>query len=189
MELFHTYGMPGRWFSELFDVAAGQNGFVTSGDVRNLGGSNGVLVDLERHGHLERVERGLYRFVLFPTDPRDELMAAVLWPKDGGVISHDSALDLWELCDVNPTAIHLTVPKSERLRRRIPAGYVVYRRHLEPDDLATVDGIATVTPLRAILDGMERGLDGRLIAQGIDTATRHGLILADEQRALGRSAQ
>jgi predicted transcriptional regulator of viral defense system len=29
------------------------------------------------------------------------------------VISHDTALDLWDLCDVNPAKVHVTVPAAD----------------------------------------------------------------------------
>ena len=184
MGFFYSFGMPGRWYAQLFDVAAGQYGYVTSQEVRALGGRDGVLVDMERAGHLERVARGLYRFVSYPTDARDELMAATLWPRALGVISHDSALDLWELCDVNPTRVHLSVPKSARIRRNVPITYEIHERDLDDADVANVDGIPTVTPMRAILDGLERHLDRRLIDQAIDVATRRGLLIDAERQEL-----
>ena len=51
-----------------------------------LGAREGVLVEMERAGQLDRVARGLYRFRPYPTDARDELMAATLWPRRLGVI-------------------------------------------------------------------------------------------------------
>jgi len=181
MEFIHTIDMPGKWYRILFEVASDQYGFITSEDVRELGGQDGALVDMARAGHLDRVARGLYRFRSYPTDERDELMAATLWPRRLGVISHDSALDLWDLCDVNPNRIHVTVPRSARLRRRVPPTYEVHERDLEPGELANVDGIPVVTPLRAILDGLERRLDRRLVDQAMDTAARRGLLLPDER--------
>lgn len=180
MEILHTFDMPGKWYTELFDIAADQFGFVTSHDISDLGGSDQVLVDMERHGHLDRQARGLYRFRSFPASDRDELMAATLWPKRLGVISHDSALDLWNLCDVNPAKIHLTVPKAARIRREVPMNYAVHVRDLDPTEVSNVDCIAAVTPKRAILDGIDRHLDGRLIRQAVETAQRRGLLLADE---------
>jgi predicted transcriptional regulator of viral defense system len=125
--------MPGRWYSELFDIAADQYGFVTTEDLQLLGGNTQVLVDMRRHGHVDRVAHGLYRFHSFPAGPLDEFMQATLWPRRLGVISHDSALDLWDLCDVNPAKIHVTVPKAARLRRATPPEYVVHTRDLEPN--------------------------------------------------------
>jgi hypothetical protein len=184
MEIVHTFVMPGKWFTELFDIAADQYGFVTAHDVTCLGGRDQVLVDMERHGHLDRVSRGLYRFRSFPPSARDELMAATLWPNRLGVISHDSALDLWDLCDVNPTKIHVTVPKAARVRRQVPPSYAVHIRDLAARDLGNIDGIPVVTPLRAILDGFERHLDGRLLDQAISAAQRRGLLLTDELKLI-----
>jgi predicted transcriptional regulator of viral defense system len=107
-------------------------------------------------------------------------MAATLWPNRLGVISHDSALDLWDLCDVNPAKIHVTVPKAPRVRRQVPSAYAVHVRSLDEGDVTNVDGIPVVTPLRAILDGIERHLDDRLIRQAIDGAQRRGLLVDNE---------
>ena len=186
MDLFHTFGMPGRWYTELFEVAADQHGFVTTDDMRALGGTSQVLIDMHRHGQIQRVAHGLYRFPLFPPNPRDELKQATLWPRGLGVISHDSALDLWELCDVNPAKIHVTVPKSARIRRQKPSLYVVHLRDLNPTDVTGVEGIPVVSPRRAIHDGIERHLDDRLIQQAVDNARRQGLLLAEEVADLER---
>ena len=55
----------------------------------------------------------------------------------------------------------------------------------EPADISNVDGVPIVTPFKAILDGLERHLDGRLIGQAIDSAARRGLITSDEAARLG----
>ena len=100
------------------------------------------------------------------------------------MISHDSALDLWDLCDVNPPKIHVTVPKSARVRRKAPRLYEIHVRDLDPADITRVEGIAVVTPMRAILDGLERHLDKRLIGQALDAARRRGLMTKTELAAL-----
>jgi predicted transcriptional regulator of viral defense system len=108
-----------------------------------------------------------------------------MWPRGLGVISHDSALDLWELCDVNPPKIHLTVPRAARIRRQAPSLYVVHVRDLEPTDITAVEGIPVVPARRAILDGIERHLDDRLIGQAIENGERRGLLIAEELAELG----
>jgi predicted transcriptional regulator of viral defense system len=123
---------------------------------------------------------GFYPFRLLPTTGRDELMGATLWPRRLGVISHDSALDLWQLCDVNPAQIHVTVPASARIRRHAPGNYAVHVRDLAATDIGNFEGIPVVTPVRAILDGIERHLDGRLIDQATQQARARGLLLDDE---------
>lgn len=187
MDFFHTCGMPGRWYSELFEVGADQRGFITTDDVRDLGGTTQVLLDMHRHGHLDRVAHGLYRFRSFPAGPLDELMQATLWPRKRGVISHDSGLDLWDLCDVNPAKIHVTVPKAARIRRAAPPVYEVHVRDLDPADITLYEGIPVVTPAKAILDGIGRHLDQRLINQAIETARRRGLITREQIATLERA--
>ncbi len=184
MDFFHTFDMPGRWYAELFEIASDQNGFITTEDVRDLGGTPQVLIDMHRHGHVDRVGHGLYRFRAFLAGPLDELMQATLWPRRQGVISHDTALDLWDLCDVNPARIHVTVPKAARLRRATPPLYEVHVRDLNPADITRFEGIRVVAPARAILDGIERHLDRRLIDQAIDAARRRGLVTRDELAVL-----
>jgi predicted transcriptional regulator of viral defense system len=184
MDFLHTFGMPGHWYTELFEVAAAQNGFVTTDEAREIGATPQVLVDMHRHGLLNRVAHGVYRFSAFPPGPLDELMQATLWPRRLGVISHDSALDLWDLCDVNPAKVHVTVPKAARIRRKAPPLYEVHVRDLDAADVARFEGIPVVTPMRAILDGLERHLDKRLIGQALDAATRRGLITKHELAAL-----
>ena len=62
---------------------------------------------------------GLYRLDPFPAHALDSYRKATLWPYGvEGVLSHETALDLYELSDVNPAMIHITVPKRYRLRRR-----------------------------------------------------------------------
>lgn len=172
--------MPGRWYTELFEIASDQYGFVTTKDAGRMGGTAQVLVDMHRHGHLDRVAHGLYRFRSYPSRPLDELMQATLWPRGLRVISHDTALDLWDLCDVNPSKIHVTVPKAVRLRRKVPAEYIVHTGDLNPTEIALFEGIPVVNPFRAILEGKERHLDRRLIDQAIDAARQRGMITTEE---------
>lgn len=168
--------MARRWFDELFEVAADQYGYITTHQVVELGGTKQVLVNLARRGQLDRVAFGVYRFRLFPSSVRDELMEASLWAGEEGVISHESALGLWELCDVNPGRIHVSVPKSKRIRRQAPVVYQVHHRDLPAVDITRCEGIPVVTPRRAIVDGIEEHLDGRIIDQAIEAAVARGQL-------------
>jgi predicted transcriptional regulator of viral defense system len=173
--------MPGRVYAALFETAVEQYGYITTKDARELGFGPGHLVDLARRGDLARVAHGLYRFKVVPMTIRDQLMEAVLWPRGLGVISHATALDLWDLCDVNPAKVHVTVPKSERIRRKTPPEYEVHVRELDAADVACSEGITVVTVRRAILDGIAGQIGGHLLDQAVDTAIRQGLLTAAEQ--------
>ena len=124
----------GRIQSELWDVALDQHGFVTTNDARTLGVNPLELVKLAARNQLLKVGHGIYRFPQLPTESLDSYMLAVLWARGVGVISHDTALDLHELCEINPDRIHLTVP-GRRPRRAGGDGYVIHHGVLAPEEV------------------------------------------------------
>ena len=170
----------------MFEVAVDQYGYVTTGDVRDLGLRPEHLVDLARRGQADHVSHGLYRLRAVPASARDQLMEATLWPRGLGVISHDTALDLWGLCPVHPLKVHVTVPESARIRRRVPAAYVVHRRDLEPGEITRVEGIPVVSVYRAIRDGIERHLGSDLIRKAITVGRRTGQLTRAQASELSR---
>lgn len=186
--------MPGRAYTELFERATDQHGFITQAEAVKAGFSTTTLRNMVRRGVLERVAWGLYRFPAYPHTALDSYREATLWPQPArGILSHDTALELHDLCDVNPSKVHITVPQRYRTNREVPRTYALYRRDLTPRDVTFHDGIAVVTPLRAILDGLERGIGLDLIGQAMGVARRRGLIpretLVDLEQSLGSTIE
>jgi predicted transcriptional regulator of viral defense system len=176
--------MPGKLWERLHAHAVEQYGYLTAADVRGLGENPVQLVLMHRRGILERTDRGLYRFTDIPVTANDQLMEATLWPKGGGVLSHDTALDVHDLCDINPQKIHLTVPRATRVRRQVPAAYLLHRRDLPCTDVTLHEGIRVVTARRAILDGIESALGPHLLGQAVRSAERRGMITAEDVRLI-----
>ncbi len=168
--------MPGRVYLTLLDVASGQYGYVTANDARALGIDPAQLRLMHHRRVLHRLAVGLYRFPIVPTTPLDQYMEATLWPRKTTVLSHETALDLHEVCDINPVRIHLTVPADYRRRRELPPMYELHPRKLDPSAVTRHEGIPIVTVSRAIIDGIETGLGGHLIDQAVATAQRRGLL-------------
>jgi predicted transcriptional regulator of viral defense system len=114
-------------------------------------------------------------------------MHAAVWPDGRGVLSHETALDLHDLCDVNPNHIDVTVPKTYRTHRDVPGSYRLHPRNLDAADITSLNGVPIVTPARAIADGIEVGLRPTLIDQAIDKTQQQAVIpsaTADVLRAL-----
>jgi predicted transcriptional regulator of viral defense system len=176
--------MPGRVFNEVLALAAEQNGFVRTREVRELGVDPRRLNDYARRGLAERVGRGLYRIQLVPPGDLDEFARAVQWPDGRGTLSGETALDLHELCDVSPAHIDITVPPGYRTHRVAPTHYRLHRRELAPDEVTRLRDVPIVTPVRAIADGIELGLRPTLIAQAIETAARQALITTEQEARL-----
>jgi hypothetical protein len=68
-------------------------------------------------GNWIREHRGIYRLALFPMADRPDLVLWALWSRNRaeeteGVYSHQTALSLYELSDLNPSKVHMTVPRT-----------------------------------------------------------------------------
>lgn len=177
--------MPGRVYEQLYDVALDQMGYVTPEDARDLGINPQRLVDMARRGVVEREAHGVYRFTAVPHNGREDLMAAVLWPhRTRGVLSHDTALDLYDLCDINPAKVHLTVPAGYRIRRPSPGLYVLHRRDLDERDVQSWEGLPAIVPFRAIADCIETHIRPTLVEQAIQTAQARGMLRRGQADAL-----
>jgi predicted transcriptional regulator of viral defense system len=176
--------MPGRVYSKILSLAAEQNGFVRTREVRELDIDPRRLNDYARRGLAEHVGRGLYRIELVPHGDFDEFARATQWPDGRGTLSGETALDLHELCDVSPAHIDVTVPSGYRTHRRVPTRYRLHRRDLASDEVTWLQAVPIVTPARAIADGIDLGLRPTLIDQAIDTAAREALITTDQEASL-----
>jgi predicted transcriptional regulator of viral defense system len=179
--------MPGAVFNQLADVAADQYGFVSQHDARELGIQPMTLVRMSEQGTLERRGHGLYRLRYFPVSPLDSYMEATLWPRGTrGVLSHETALQLYELSDVNPSKIHFTVPRGHRIRREIPALYRVHPETLNDKDVTFYEGMPIVTPAHAIRQSHAAHLGPALIGQAIDHGVSNGRLTRKEAAQLRR---
>ncbi len=175
--LRYTVRVPGAIYNEVFDLGADNYGFVTQEQARELGIPAQRLVVMRSRGLLERRRHGLYRVTALPITPLDGYMEATLWPVGvQGVLSHESALELHGLSDVNPAKIHVTVPRRYRTRRPVPAQYVIHHDDLDPADITSHEGIPIVTAARAIRDAYASHLGPALVGQAIDDGERVGKL-------------
>lgn len=171
--------MPGKLQRALFEIAEDNYGFVTTSQAIEIGVSRHRLADLARLGTIQRVAYGVYRIVDFPATQLDSYFEATLWPQGvRGVLSHETALDLWDLCDVNPAKVHITVPRSHRVRRQVPALYVLHHDDFDPTDLDNFEGIPITAVERTLRDCITAGSRHDLIEQAIANAVERRAITA-----------
>jgi predicted transcriptional regulator of viral defense system len=170
--------MPGRNFKTLHEIAEDNYGFLTVDDARRANIRPQRLAEMARRGSLRREGLGLYRLDPFPAHELDSYRKATLWPYGvEGVLSHETALDLYELSDVNPAKIHITVPKRYRLRRReAPLPYHFHHEDLDERDITRHEGLPIVTPAKAIRQCHEANLRRDLLRQALEDAKQKGLL-------------
>lgn len=176
--------MPGKVFTEVLEIAQERHGFVRAADLREIGVDPKRLGDYGRRGLADHLGYGVYRLRIVPPGEWDEYMLASVWPAGRGVLSHETALDLHELCDVNPNHIDITVPGRYRTHREVPVAYRLHARDLPAIEITSVQGVPVVTPARAIADGIECGLRPTLVEQAIETAEQQAMIHADAAQDL-----
>ena len=70
----------------------------------------------------------VYRFRDHPRSDLERFMVATLWPqREGAVLSHDSAIELYDVSDTAPAAVHVTLTTARaRSRRTVPTGLHVH---------------------------------------------------------------
>jgi predicted transcriptional regulator of viral defense system len=169
----------------LWEIAMDQHGYVTTGDARDAGVTPHALKLLAHRDVVRREGYGVYRFNRFPASAADDYQQAVLWTGEpGAVLSHETALDVLDLCDVNPTRVHVTVPRTTRIRRQGGEQVSLHREDLGADSVGWWEGIRCVTESTAIAEVITaRSTPVHLIRQAIDTARSRGRISPAEAGA------
>ena len=89
------------------------------------------------------------------------------------VISHDSALALYELSDALPAAIHVTVPPTAS--RRHP-GLRLHTNRVSAHEITHYDALPVTTIARTIADVALAGLADELVEQAVQEAIRNGMV-------------
>ncbi len=179
--------MPGSAYERVYEIAEDQNGYVTTGQAAEAGVTRHALARMADRGTVERVSRGVYRIVQFPPSALDRLLEATLWRQGvRGVISHASALSLYELSDVNPSKIHLTVPTTFRIQRDIPPALVVHRVDLPKSDVGYHEGTPVTTAERTIRDCHAAHLGPALVRQAIEDGLLSGHLRRAQAETLER---
>jgi predicted transcriptional regulator of viral defense system len=167
--------------NRLYQIAEAQAGYFTSAQARSAGFSTSLLTYHTGSGRFERVAPRVYRLAHFPASPHEDLFVAWLRSGAAAVVSHDSALSLYELSDALPTQIHITAPRTTSRRR---PGIRLHTNRLEPGDVTRYVGLPVTTVPRTIADVTGAGLADELVLQAIGQALRRGLTTTMELQTL-----
>jgi len=179
-------GTPSRTdkLQRLFGLASSQAGYFTAVQAHGLGYGPRSLVHHVSAGHFKRVGRGFYRLVGVAADSHEDIVAAWLrFAPRSAVVSHDTALALYELASSRSHAIHLTLPRERR--PRTPQAAVTIKLHtttmpLRRDEMANCFGVQVTSPARTIADVADIGTDPSVIVEATARALATGLVSSNE---------
>lgn len=171
---------------QLFEVADRQQGFFTSSQAEQCGFSRTNFHRYLSSKEWIKEERGIYRLAHYPITDRPELVLWSLWSRNKrgsvqGVWSHETALDIYELSDVMPSKMYMTVPRTFRKRAKSPKVLVLHFADFSKEDIRSQQGYMVTSPLRTLLDVVETDrLSKDLVSQALHDALRTGLISREE---------
>ena len=173
----------------LFDFAEQQQGFFTTKQAKAAGFAENTHPYHVQAGNWVRERRGIYRLALYPAADRPDLVLWALWSRNRdeeveGVYSHQTALSLYDLSDLNPAKLHMTVPSDFRRNGEIPGILVLHYADLPKSDVQAGSGFKFTRPLRTILDLIETGtVERNFIRQALRQAVDRGLITRQQIRS------
>jgi predicted transcriptional regulator of viral defense system len=102
------------------------------------------------------------------------------------VVSHDTALALYDLAPSRSHEIHLTLPRAQRPRSsRHPGGVKLHTTTvpLSRDEVARRFGVDVTSPPRTIADIADIGVDPSVVVEATGRALAIGLASPGELRA------
>ena len=163
----------------LLSVAAGQGGYFTARQALSVGYAYPEQHYHVAHGNWQRVGRGVFRLRDYPLPEREDLIVVSLLSHDRigqprATVSHETALALYDISDVNPARIHLTAPSG--FRRQLPPGVILHYATLQPIDWDEREGFRVTTPLRTLLDVAEHPASWPYLDAAIRDALHRGLV-------------
>jgi predicted transcriptional regulator of viral defense system len=178
----------------LYRLAESQAGYFTARQALAVGMDRSTLRHHARPGgRYKHARRGLYRLRHFPSSPHEHVMAAWLSLRDApGIVSHESALELYDLSDVIPDAVHISLPRAKRGQRPRPGvRFHTSAQPPAPSEVRSVHGIRVTTPDRSIVDSLETGTQPEQIELAVRQALERGLTTPRRLRTAvsGRSAR
>jgi len=179
----------------LYEIASSQGGYFTLDQAKACGFDRYLVRHHAQTGKYRRSGRGVYRLTQFPPSPHEEITAAwMAVGPDKAVVSHETALQIYDLSDVVPRKIHLTVPRGSRAgSARTPSAVRIHTTSAPflPGEVAVREGLRVTSPTRTVVDAAVAGTMADQVIQAVREAFKRGLTTKRElvAAASGRGAR
>ena len=179
----------------LLEHASAQGGYFTTKQAQEAGYASSTHSYNVKAKNWVREHRGVYRLADYPHPDHPYLIEWSLWSSDRkeraqGVYSHQTALRLYDLSDVDPAKIHMTVPRDFRRSGPIPKVLVLHRAELQKEDMEAMHGFRVTRPLRTIADLLaSEAVSMDHMEQAVKQAFRRGLVTAGQLERAERIAE
>lgn len=155
----------------LFTLASGQGGYFTAAQARSTGYSYQAQAHHVAADNWLRIDRGIFRLTEWIPEVHDDLIRWTLWSRGRAVVSHETALAVHEIGELESPRIHLTVLPGFSMRDDAVT--------LHPVDLPDADveqrtGFRVTTILRTLIDVAALSADDDQLGRAIKQARATG---------------
>ncbi len=154
-------------------LAYRQAGYFSAAQAKDAGYSYQAQKHHVDVGNWVRVDRALFRLQSWPSGSEDQYVRWSLWGAGRGVVSHESALQVHRLSDVDPARIHLTVPPGFRAEDPL---VVQHREPLSEADIEEREGWRVTTPMRTLADIASGDASQEIVDSAVADAIEHGML-------------
>jgi len=166
--------MEEKWkYDELYEIAESQAGYFTAEQARNVGFTWERLSENVAVGKFNRIQHGIYRLPHFPNSRFEDLFIAWLRAGVHSVISHESALSVYELSEYLPSEIHVILPRTTSRRKK---GFRIHTNALSPEEITWKEGLRVTTVERTLVDVFTSGIAQEQVELAVHQAIQRGLI-------------
>lgn len=165
---------------QLFALAADQAGYFTAAQAKAVGYSYPAQAHHVGAGNWIRVDRGIFRLSDWVPAAHDELARWYLWSKERGVVSHDTALAVYDIGEFESPRVHLTVPRGFRME---DDALILHRSDLPDEDIEARPGFRVTTLVRSLIDVAAAHADEDQLARAVEEALAGGTITRRQLRA------
>jgi predicted transcriptional regulator of viral defense system len=163
----------------LFELAAQQGGYFTAAEAKDVGYSYQAQAHHVGAGNWLRVDRGMFRLAEWVPDLHDDLARWTLWSRRRGIVSHETALSVHGIGELESAQVHLTVPPGFTMRHE---GLTLHHAKLQKTDTVPMGGFTVTTAVRSIID-VAGSTDQDQLARLIEDANQAGLATVRSLRA------
>lgn len=163
-------------YDRLYEIAESQAGYFTAQQARKVGFTWERLSDNAAGGKFIRIQHGIYRLSHFPGSRFEDLFIAWLSAGVNSVISHESALAVYELSDQLPSEIHVILPRTASRRKK---GFQIHTNALSPEEITWREGLRVTTVEKTLVDVYSGGMAREQVELAVHQALQRGLITPD----------
>jgi predicted transcriptional regulator of viral defense system len=167
--------------TKLFQIAETHHGYFTAKQATSAGFLPTNFTYHVKAGTWLHEGTGIYRLKNFPNSRESQMAFYALWSRNRedqiqGTYSHETALSMYELSDVNPSKLHMTIPKGFRKTSKTPKILKLYFNDLKGSEIQNLNGIRITKPIRTLIDVFKSGTSHEFVEQAVLQAYSRGLI-------------